>query len=428
VLACTIDRVKYRPRRSCSVAYRLQLVDAHAGHPFEQRVSARFCSGSESLRRHEQATLRTAVHSAAGPALTHLPTLGMVAHWLPNDAKLAAVPLLLSDAKLRSHCLPGVVAALTGGRGRLVDHHTTLVQLVPELRVCARVELHVQGEPASGTGAHTLYAKADAERSAAATHAAMRALSDGAAASPGRRLQTPRSLLWQAAAGLHWQLGVPGEPLDALAPHVDPILAARVGAQLATLHATPVGGLTRLDADTLRAQVRNAATWLSQVEPAWHPLLARLADRLDADAALPAREPAVTLHGDLHPRNIVVDGAELAFIDLDGMRSGPAVCELGAWVADGLYRAMLDGVEPQHALHAGRAFLAAYAAASGRLIDGPSVAWSAAHDLLCKRAYRCVANLKPGRFEIVPRLLSLADAIAAAGRIDAAAEPAREPA
>jgi hypothetical protein len=31
---------------------------------------------------------------------------------------------------------------------------------------------------------------------------------------------------------------------------------------------------------------------------------------------------------------------------------------------------------------------------------------------LCQRAYRCVANLKPGRFALVPALLRQAEAIA----------------
>jgi hypothetical protein len=73
-----------------------------------------------------------------------------------------------------------------------------------------------------------------------------------------------------------------------------------------------------------------------------------------------------------------------------------------------------------------QAFVAAHASASGRAADDALLAWSTAHDLLCKRAYRCVANLKPGRFEIVPQLLNWADAIAAAGDVNAALKPALE--
>jgi hypothetical protein len=61
-------------------------------------------------------------------------------------------------------------------------------------------------------------------------------------------------------------------------------------------------------------------------------------------------------------------------------------------------------------------------------VDASLLAWSTAYNLLCQRAYRCVANLKPGRFEAVPALLALADSIASAGTVDAAMSSELEPA
>ena len=67
-----------------------------------------------------------------------------------------------------------------------------------------------------------------------------------------------------------------------------------------------------------------------------------------------------------------------------------------------------------------RAFLAGYAQAANQpLIAAPLLAWSVVHALLCKRAYRCVANLKPGRYAVVPALLAMAEAIAQRGSVDA---------
>ena len=49
-------------------------------------------------------------------------------------------------------------------------------------------------------------------------------------------------------------------------------------------------------------------------------------------AACPqARDAIVTLHGDLHPRNLLQDErGVLGLIDLDSARSGPALLDLGA--------------------------------------------------------------------------------------------------
>jgi len=427
VRTCAVDRVKYRPGRNCTVSYLLRLRDPQCGYDFDQRVAARFCSGGDSARRRLKTAGRATVASAAGPAVQHLATLDMLAHWLPNDAKLDALQVLQDDAGLRIRCLDEVVAALTGGRGRLIDQHSALVQYIPETRVCAQVKLRLQCEPGAPVTTHTLYAKADGERSGAATHATMQTLYHSPAQASGR-LRTPRPVLWQKAAGLHWQLALRGLPLLDADPKVGPTSSARVGAQLAALHATPVPVSRMAQAETLRRQPHQVGRLLSQVEPAWEPLLARLVRRLDAGAGGLAREAAVTLHGDLHPRNILVDGASHAFIDLDDVQLGPAAIELGAWVADALYRAVLDGDAPRQVAPSWRAFLQAYAGAGGCAVDAPLLAWSTAHNLLCQRAYRCVANLKPGRFEAVPALLALADSIAGAGTVDAATDFEFEPA
>jgi len=417
VQSCQVDRVKYRPRRNCSVSYLLSLRDEQRGRGFEQRVSARFCTGGDSARRRLKAAGSGTVASAAGPALLHLGGLDMLAHWWPNDAKLGALAVLHDDAVLRSHCLDEVVAALTGGRGALIDQRMTLAQYVPEHRACARVELRLRRAPGAPVTTQTLYAKADSERRGAHTHALMQALYHSPAQAGGR-LRTPRPVLWQEAAGLHWQLALPGRPLLDVDPQVGPAASVQVGEQLAALHATPVP-VARTTAETLRLQPRQVAEMLGQVEPAWTPLLTRLVGRLEAGGGALEREAAVTLHGDLHPRNILVDGERHAFIDLDSAYRGPAVIELGAWVADALYRAVLGGVAPRQVAPSWRAFLAAHAHASGRAADESLLAWSTAHNLLCQRAYRCVANLKPGRFEAVPQLLALAGSIASAGTVDA---------
>ena len=427
VRSCEVDRIKYRPGRNCSVSYVLGLHDPQRGRDVEQRVAARFCTAGDSARRHLKAMTRATQASAAGPALLHLPALDMLAHWWPNDAKLDAPALLHDDERMRVDCVDKVIAALTGGRGRWIDHRTSIVQHVPELRVCARVDLHLQAEPGAPITSQTLYAKADAARCGAATQALMQALYDSPAQAGGR-LRTAQPVLWQATAGLHWQLAVPGRALLDVDPHVGPAMSARVGEQLAALHATPVQTLRSRLHSPLSTQPRPVAALLGQVEPAWKPLLTSLVDQLAAGAGAWQREPAVTLHGDLHPRNILVDGQQLAFIDLDSVCSGPALIELGAWVADAMYRAVLGGVAQHRAATSTRAFLAACADASGRAVDESLLAWSTAHHLLCQRAYRCVANLKPGRFEAVPALLALAESIARAGSVDAAMACETEPA
>ena len=411
VLGCRIDRIKYRPRRNCSVSYVLRLRDGRRVGPYEQRVAARFCSAGDAARRHAKALGRACLPSLAGPALLHWPALDMSAHWLPNDARLDSLALLQDDAALRTRCLPELVAALGGSDAHLVGHRTRLVQYVPEHRVCGRVTLALRSAPQAPVTTCTLYVKASVDRCGQHTHAVLQSLHADPAQRRGE-LRTPRPVLWQEAFGLHWQLALPGRALRDVDPQLGCALSERLGAQLALLHATPLPLLPARSVDDVRRQPQEVAALLAQAEPAWQHRLAALARMLaDGGEALDCESPA-TLHGDLHPRNILVHGARLGFVDLDDVQRAPAVLELAAWIGGALYRAALDGVAARTSVASCQAFLAGYAARGGRVADEPLLAWCVAHDLLCRRAYRCVASLKPGRYALVPRLLDLAHAIA----------------
>ena len=412
VEGCRIDRVKYRPRRNASVSYVVALRGAD-GRTFEQPVGTRWCHGGESARRHAQALQRTPQPSAAGPSWSHRPDLELCVAWAPNDPSLGALAELLDAERLRSRWLPEVVAAATGGGAALRSHTTTLVQWVPEHRVCARVDVGFDDGSEIA-----LYAKADTEHPAAVTHAVLQALH----ANP--RLRTPRPIACQPAAGLYWQEAIDGQPLAALGREFGMPQAAQVGELIAALHATPVPAASNtITVQGLRQQRHDAARLLATVEPSWQPTLARLTATLDrGDAVIGALAPS-TLHGDLHRGNLLATESGLALIDLDSVQRGPAVIELGSWIADSIYLALLDGQAPETATPQWRELLRAYVGAGGSRADEAGLAWATAQQLLCQRAYRCVANLKPGRFALVPALLRIAETIARERCLDAATLP-----
>lgn len=420
VAGCEVERVKYRPGRNASILYRLQLVDRRGDASFEQRVATRLCMAGQSRHRHRQALRRRRVDSAAGPQLTLIDGLDMVAHWLPNDAKLGVLQWLADDTAMQQRVLPFVVQVLAGGRGRLLSHEVKLVQVVPETRVCARVTLHWEAGSGSAPQHTTLYAKADLNQAGEASQAILAGLANSEAVRTGR-LRTPLPLCWQPEFGLHWQHAVPGRPLLDEPAQPDAQTLSRIGRQLGALHVTPLAGLPTTGAVALTDRQAAAAALLLAVDPAWRPLLDRLVPRLGAGVAALADEPLATLHGDLHARNILLDAGEPAFIDLDGAHRGPAVLELGGWLADACHHALLEGRSPVDAWAAQQPLLHAHAEAVGRSPDPRLLAWSTAHHLLCRRACGGIGNLKPGRYAAVPALLALADTLLATGRPDAGA-------
>ena len=420
VEACTVDRIKYRPRRNLAVSYRLQLRDVQTGQHFEQLVATRFCAAGESAQRHAKAQLRAPAPSLAGPASSHVAALDMVAAWWPNDPKLGvAASLLGANSQGRHRHVSDALSALTGGRAELVSHQLQLAQVVPEHRACARVELSFRAGRAAPLEFRTLYVKTDSEHRGALTHAVMQALHRSAAQADGRLL-TPQPILWQGDCGLHWQAALPGTPLLDASPQVGASASMRVGALLAALHSVAVPAPRVVVAQEWLERLGLVAHTLVLVEPRWQRAVRALAGSLAANVKTIATTPNVTLHGDLHPRNVLIDGDRLGLIDLDSVRHGPAIADLGDWIADAVYRALLGGHDVADALVSCRAFLRGYGQATRGHNSEAALAWSTANSLLCQRAWRSVVNLKPGRFALVESLLEVATAILRSGSIDAA--------
>ncbi len=420
VEACTVDRIKYRPRRNLAVSYILQLCDAQTGQRSEQLVATRFCTAGESAQRHAKANIRARAPTLAGPANSHVAALDMAAAWWPNDPKLgAAAAWFGADAQVHHRAVGEVLSALTDGDAELVSHRLHLAQVVPEHRACARVALSFRAGPASPLESRTLYVKADSERRGATTHAVMQALHRSAAQADGRLL-TPQPVLWQGDCGLQWQAALAGTPLLDASPQVSANASMRVGALLAGLHSVAVPAQRVVGAREWRDRLGLVAQTLVLVEPRWERAVRALAGSLAASINTFATAPNVTLHGDLHPRNVLIDGDRLGLIDLDSVRRGPAVADLGDWIADAVYRALLGGQNVADALACCRAFLRGYWQAALGPRSEAVLAWSTANSLLCQRAWRSVVNLKPGRYSLVEPLLDVAAAIQRSGSIDGA--------
>ncbi|EHR72772.1 phosphotransferase family protein [Burkholderiales bacterium JOSHI_001] len=417
VKACHLDRVKYRPHRNCTLSYQLKL-SQDGGPVFEQRVAARLCSGGESERRHVQALRNPMCASPAGPMLARLPALDMLTWWWPNDAKLQAPQVLVDAQRMRTQVLPAVLAALHRGANELLGHEVDVVQYVPESRLTARVSLQWR---ADGEPRHTvLFAKASLEPDGQSVHATLRELGHSPAALAGV-LRTPRALLWQPEFGLHWQTELPGSPLGERSPEDIARLAPALGAQLAALHGSPLGSGVPVQVDAMHARLLEVSRVLTLALPQHERALKQLAGRLMLGLHWLQGVAPVTLHGDLHPRNILVDAADddaLSLIDLDGAQRGPAVMEFGAWIAEGMYRALLDGAPAHRDAPSWRAMLHGYVSEGGAALFEPALAWSAAWHLMVDRIWRSVVNLKPGRLANVPQLIALADLLADAPDLD----------
>lgn len=415
VEACHVERVKYRPGRNATLAYRLILRDAQQ-RTTSQHVAARLCGG-DGANRTVKASAAALSASPAGPALRWLPALDMLTWWWPNDAKLRAPHLLACERRLRDEALPALLPLLGVTSNAEVGVDLDIVQYVPEHRLCARVDL--QWRDGAVTHQQRVYAKASREPDGATAHDLLAQLQASVAWREGR-LHTPRALLWHAPTELYWQEGLSGRPLQDMGVAVT-ACAPALGAQIAALHATPLQTPRTTTRDDMRARLAQVVERLTPVLDG--DALHRAAQAIDGGWQALDGLPTATLHGDLHMRNILVaedDGApRVSLIDLDSLHRGPALLELGAWMADAMYHALQGGARADRDERAWCALIDAYADAGGHRPDPRALRWAAAWSLLTQRTWRCVINLKPGRFALAPRLVALAAELVGAREIEA---------
>jgi aminoglycoside phosphotransferase (APT) family kinase protein len=164
----------------------------------------------------------------------------------------------------------------------------------------------------------------------------------------------------------------------------------RFGAALAALHSLPA--VTDLPRFTRLGPDRHgpAAELVGRARPDVAVAAARLAGELAG--AAPGRGETVVVHGDVHPKNGLLQGRRIALIDLDQTGLGTAAMDLGSALAGLRYRALVDD-EAARGERVRAALLDGYA--SARELPGRTdLDWHVAAALLSERALRAVNRVR----------------------------------
>jgi aminoglycoside phosphotransferase (APT) family kinase protein len=357
-------RVKYKVGESLRVVHELE-VD---GAPWI--VASRTFPNGRSERVYERALAEA--HDA-GPLLgvAHDPELHAVFWTFPNDRKLATLPALLPATDTVSDLLGRPIA------------RTILAAYAPEKSATAACFDELLGRPAA-------YAKVFADRDELrASHRAHTAVFN--------RLGTGHSALRVpdvlASSEEHRMLlveAIEGRRIDTMRGPELLEAMRRFGAALAAFHSLPASAglprFTRLDPE----RQAPAAELIGRARPDVAVAAARLAGELAG--AVPAAAETVLVHGDVHPKNGLLQGRRIALIDLDQTGIGTAAMDLGSALAGLRYRALVDdeGARAERVRHA---LLDGYASAR-ELPDRADLDWHVAAALLSERALRAVNRVR----------------------------------
>ena len=159
------------------------------------------------------------------------------------------------------------------------------------------------------------------------------------------------------------------------------------------------------------AALRQAATVISEARPDAASMVQRLTRQLLTRHEQFSSTETVLLHGDVHPKNVLLDrDQDLFLVDLDQAAVGPAAVDLGSVIAGLYYDACTGSLSLREASSLKRAFLSGYGACD-------SLPWHIAAALLEERSLRAVSRIRVGGLEKLTEILAMAESVLAGGTI-----------
>lgn len=338
---------RYKPERSCVVAYEL------AGGGELQDVYAKAYRPARYTRHDRK----------RGQTVT-LDDVAVVVHPASGDPRIESLSELASPT-LRN----ALIARVFGPSVRSAGAAVATLRYWPERRYTCRLEF----------GEAKVALKLYSERPYATAARAAAALRD----CDGPRL--PRligSSGHDHALAFEW---LPGVGLDdAIAePGFDERRVLVVGRALAELHGHRSSGLRTSDPVARASFARQRSAWITRVIGSELGMRAHeLAERAAAGLAEPA-ERMCTIHGDFSAAQVLIDREQVSILDLDGSAVGDPVADIGSFVATLERRAVDGAIAPARARKLTSSFLTGYERA-GHAVDHSRLALWTATELIAR--------------------------------------------
>ena len=361
--SCARVRIKYSPGVSLRLLHRIK-IDAAS-----YTVAAHTFTGGRSKSAFERGKEKVIPCDRLAPIVWDA-ELDTVYWTFPNERKIANLSVLLTPP---------------AGLARLFDNQWTrsrIVAYAPEKCVTAEC-LNDEDEVLA-------YAKvySDGEPPSFATYDQLRQSISAVRSS----LRIPRALAYSEEYRTLFLEPVVGRRITHLSSADRADGFRHLGAALAALHSLPVpDGLPpfeRLDPGHLQ----KAAGIIGQARPDVRKLAEDVAKELCEMWAAPT-DSQVCLHGDVHPKNGIIQNSRAALIDLDQAGAGPAAADLGSLLAALRYLRCVGTLSPadERGLRAG--FLSGYREVR-ELPERSYLRWHVAAALLAERALRSVSRIR----------------------------------
>jgi len=409
VQSCEIQWIKYKPAQNCTVCYRLT-IDHGAADYTEQFLYGRIYADGGALKRVAPAQAASPARPRHGEPIVYLASVEMLCWLFPNDRKLDGLAKLTDGAWLSNNLLPEVVGAVFGADWRLSDFTSAIVHFVPEHNCTLRVDIEALHDRSGAQARQRVYGKTYYNGAGAETYRRMCALWQRSSIT-GDVLGLAQPIAYQAEEKILWQAHVAGETLLDQGIGSAKFLAALApaAAAVAALHGSALDCCQTVTRETELTKLTQAGAILSAALPAYGRQIHGVVNSLLRQAEDLPRRPDATLHGDLHIGNIITNNGKAALIDLDALCRGPALYDIGSFIAALIYHGIVNDVAETELTAITTTFCAHYRRQIAWEFSDTELHWYVAAALIAERLYRCVTRLKFKRGDIVGELLAQAE-------------------
>jgi hypothetical protein len=406
IIACEIERIKYKPHKNCHISYRLRIKNDRLKNNVERLVGSRFYEPGGAVSRF----LKETDNRADQDLLLHIPELDCVTWVFPYDRKLTHLKQLADSDSVYQMVAPILMCNYVAPNWSVQNFEAEVIRYVPEHTCSVRTKIDVVCNYSNEHDEIIAYGKTYYDHTGQQAYRIMLQLWESEACRE-ERLNIPEPVVYQSQYRMLWQLGVPGIMLSELRDKETLFLnsVANAARQVATLHQIPLHDCPITDQEYLYQQLNKVEKLIDKFNIPCPEKIRGLISTLIPSQPSVSLDQLATLHGDLHLKNILVDDNRVFLIDLDDICVGDPLQDIGSFTAAIINQGFIGALSRQLVEQTIFIFLQTYFKSVPWIFEEKNIRWHIATALVTERIFRSFTRLKAGRMEIVGDLVEQAE-------------------
>ena len=420
---CSVGEKRHKPGKSFLLSYHLGLQDIATGIRYEQLLSAQLCLPGQGLSEFEAylgngLDKRLDIHEHSPiriPPVSYVPEVDMLLWAFPNDRKLPHLPKLLDTENLASYFAIHLSDLWLSPSEHITSVQTKLMHYLPECSCMIRYTLTIADESSgSETRQIILYGKNYPDDSGVEAYSIMRQLVE-------QTCHFAKPYSYDAETKTLWQSHVPGEPFEWTSALVENHrLIAKVAVCIAAFHgctldATGCYGFSDIDVQ-LKATCDLAAvadSTLGERVQAAVQVIQLNYKQLNWNNTL-----ITPIHLDLKMGNLLISDEGVTLIDMDCVRLGDPLLDIGSFVANLYLNGLRFGSTVAEIDKVVAIFCNEYCAAVDWVVDHAKLTWYISAALIHEVVRRSLRQQNVERLKQVGAIIKLSNHFSALCRKD----------